>query len=840
MGAVFALFAGFYYWIGKISGLQYPETLGQIHFWISAPLRVRSSKLTQSKHTLELSVVLKHLSQLVGKSTGEKQRGKPSEGSTESRKAMASYKSMDRLTNLNHYLRLSQEGGIATEVTACRLVQHPSVIRGWQSSTQVPHYSIVDPNQKGKGSRILRTSIEDLCTTGFPKGLKPYGNGGFIVPKLSWGRDPGIRRYATETLSLTKESDPVGVLENIQKRSEKDSSLKLNNLIGAISNPKLLALAYELIKSKPGNMTPGADTTTLDSLDLNWIQNTAAKLQAGQFRWSPARLVKIPKPNKPGQTRPLGIANPREKVVQKAIQLVLSALYEPIFRDCSHAFRPARSCHTALRACSSKLIGAKWVIEGDISKCFDKIGHEKLMEILRCKIGCQKTLNLLKTALQVGYAKLEGVVERSLEGTPQGSVLSPLLCNIFLHELDAFMEDLIPSINSGKARRKNRAYKNITYHLSRARKQRDVPRIRLLRQRLWNTPAGDPFDPSFKRCTYIRYADDFIIGVIGSKADAVVILNKVRIFLAEQLGLDLHLDKTQITHFPTKAVQFLGTVLRGYGHLKGTYIKQIRHGSSTRFLSVALQIRLEAPIKLLLEKLVKARFFCKVNFKYRPVRVGRLMNLEMPDILKYYNSIIRGYCNYYSFADNRSSLGSIIHGLKMSCALTLKSKLKLHSRAAVYSKFGSRLSYSRTIETKGKQMVKTYSLQIPENFKRLPFKERFSTSDPSLPNLHRVWNAKLTKSNLWKSCVICGSYPAEMHHLRSISRLRDRSQSVDFIKAQMMAINRKQVPLCKTHHHKVHGKLGGLSIAERLQFQAGAREMISEGQKTSNKGGKAG
>src|SRR6476619_4672165 len=115
MGAVFALFAGFYYWIGKISGLQYPETLGQIHFWISAPLRVCSSKLTQRKHTSELSAVLKHLSELDGKPAGEKQRGKPSERSTESQKPMASYKSMDRLTNLTHYLRLSQEGCIATE-----------------------------------------------------------------------------------------------------------------------------------------------------------------------------------------------------------------------------------------------------------------------------------------------------------------------------------------------------------------------------------------------------------------------------------------------------------------------------------------------------------------------------------------------------------------------------------------------------------------------------------------------------------------------------------------------------------------------------------------------------
>lgn len=807
MGAVFAMFSGIYFWLSKITGCTYPESHGQTHFWLCAPSSAVLPKLTWSKRTCE-PMVLKHLQELGWKQPGEKQEGKQDERRTSPRKFTASYKSMDRLTNLIYYLRLSQEGYMSMVPTACKFVTgiFNSRILCRFIANSSSQYGIPD---NWKDSKVLRTSIGITRTSGLPKERKFYGDRGPIVPAM--GRGPGTLMYSTNEPSLN--SKPVGLLENIRVNSIKNPNQKLYNLIGAISNPQMLMLAYELIKSKPGNMTKGTDNTTLDGTGMRWVDNTSANLQSGKYQFNPARRKWITKPGKK-QMRPLGIANPREKIVQKAIQLVLEAAYEPTFLECSHGFRPGKSCHSALKSCRVKLNGIKWVIEGDISKCFDTIPHQKIMEILGHKIGCEKTLALISRALKAGTIELGGIVQKTLEGTPQGSVLSPLLCNIFMHEFDIFMKNLSDTFNRGKIRRKNPLYRRITNNLLQARLNGEISKIRILRRKLWDTPAGDPFDANFKRLVYIRYADDFIVGTIGSKAETLEILKKIQDFLANKLGLTLNIDKTKVTHFPSKPIHFLGAILRGYGHLKGTFIKRTVWKETTRLHAVPLYIRIEAPIKNILERLTTAGFFQKVANKYKPTRVGKLFNLDMPDILSFYNSVIRGYMNYYSFADNRSSLGMIVHGLKHSCALTLKSKFKLNTIAAVFEKFGKNLTYqTETIGKNNKKTTKKYSLFIPKDFKRLDLNLRFSTSGYMLPNVYKVWNSKLTKSNLGKSCVICGTIPVEMHHLRKIKDLLNKKSNVNFLTTQMVAINRKQVPLCKTHHQKVHGKLGGLTNA---------------------------
>ena len=247
-------------------------------------------------------------------------------------------------------------------------------------------------------------------------------------------------------------------------------------------------------------------------------------------------------------------------------------------------------------------------------------------------------------------------------------------------------------------------------------------------------------DPKFKRCSYVRYADDFVVGVIGSRLDAEIILEKCRVFLDKNQALSLNLDKTKITHFPSKAVHFLGADLKGCQHLKGTFISSYKRKDGTsRKVATSMNFRIEAPITKILDKLVSAGFFRMKQGKYNPTRVGRLVNFDMPDILRYYKQVIDGYLNYYTFADNRASLGMIVHGLKHSCALTLKSKFKLRSRAAVFKKFGSKLTYTEVIkESEGRATEKKYMLNIPNNFKRLPFSKRFVTHEISLPNIYRV------------------------------------------------------------------------------------------------------
>ncbi len=823
MGAVFGMFAGFYYWIGKISGLQYPETLGQIHFWLCAPFRVQFSKFTRCKRALKTRA-LKRLQEPYSKEEGEKHEGKRTEIATIYRKGLASYDSTDRLTNLIHYRELFQEGYISLVVTVYKYGTVASNSRAYCSLyPNYPHRSD-DPQSKistqylENDSKILRNMIGIVRNSGYPKGRKPYGYRTSILP-LKLGRGVGNRSF-----SKLSPSAALGNIEAIRKVSENNREQKFTSLIGVIANPTVLTLAYELIKSKQGNMTKGIDNTTLDGLSLEWINKTSKKLQSGQFKFNPSRRVWIPKPGKPSDFRPLGITNPREKVVQKAIQMVLEAIYEPTFDEASHGFRPSRGCHTALKSATYKLKATKWVIEGDISKCFDTIPHKGLIDILKKKILCEKTLTLIKSALQAGHIEMGQLVPNHLEGTPQGSVLSPILCNIFMNELDVFMGNFKKSFEIGKVRSSSKKYKLVARRLAKARKTSDIRQIKIERSKLQSLKSGDPLDPKYKRCTYIRYADDFIIGLICSKSEAQSILDKVRVFLRDILGLDLSLDKTKLTHFPSGSVHFLGADLKGCGHLKGSYISKFERKGKKSLFSNPMDLRIEAPIKKILNRLTTAGFYRKKNDLFFPTRVGRIYNHDMTDILKYYNSIIRGLLNYYTFADNRSSLGMIIHGLKHSCALTLRGKFKAKTRAAIFRKFGSKLTYSETVSDKeGNKSEKKYRLSIPDTMKRLPFFQRFTTKELDIPNLYRVWNSKLTKSNLWKVCTICGSSPAEMHHIRKIEHLKKRAADKDFLYIQMAAINRKQIPLCKEHHQKAHGKLGGLTMAEKELLKQGCQ-----------------
>ena len=182
-------------------------------------------------------------------------------------------------------------------------------------------------------------------------------------------------------------------------------------------------MAYERLKSKPGNMTPGTDGKTLDGYSLGDIQKLIGLLRIEQYWPTPVRRVYIPKKAK-GEYRPLGVPSPRDKIVQECIRLILEAIYEPNFHDNSHGFRPRRSCHTALESMRLNWVGTKWVIEADITKCFERIDHHRLLDILREKIQDDRFINLIRKFLNAGYLE-DWKYHRTYSGTPQGSVISP-------------------------------------------------------------------------------------------------------------------------------------------------------------------------------------------------------------------------------------------------------------------------------------------------------------------------------------------------------------------------------------------------------------------------------
>lgn len=239
---------------------------------------------------------------------------------------------------------------------------------------------------------------------------------------------------------------------DVIRGSEVKNTLESTEInIKAISNLKNLVAAYELIKSNPGNMTKGANEITLDGINLEYFSNVQSKLKAGKYEFNPARRIQIPKPGK-NETRPLTIASPREKIVQKAILLIMERLYEDKFLDTSHGFRPARGTHTAMKQLEATFQSAQYLIEADFSKAFDSIQHEALMGIIREEVKCEKTLGLIKSGLKAGYFELGELHDNLAIGTPQGSILSPLLCNIFLHKLDEYIEELKKEYHKGEKR----------------------------------------------------------------------------------------------------------------------------------------------------------------------------------------------------------------------------------------------------------------------------------------------------------------------------------------------------------------------------------------------------
>jgi hypothetical protein len=279
-------------------------------------------------------------------------------------------------------------------------------------------------------------------------------------------------------------------------------------------------------------------------------------------------------------------------------------------------------------------------------------------------------------------------------------------------------------------------------------------------------------------------------------------------FLKNELKLTLSPEKTLITHFSKQPITFLGT------YIKGTWEREkrlaiVKKKGVNRKVRITSRTVLKAPIKLLFEKATLNGFFKKRNNEFVPTYVGRCINLDHEDILRYYNSVIRGILNFYSFANNHKSLGSIIHGLKWSCARTLALKYKLRHASKVLRKFGPKLKKSRESEIE---------LYIPKTFKS--FKEfKINVVEPDSV-IFSNWNKKLTKSNLSKQCIICGSIKhIEMHHIRRVKDLKSklRKKNTDFFTFQMAAINRKQVPLCTEHHKAVHNN--SLSDDERRLFK---------------------
>ena len=361
--------------------------------------------------------------------------------------------------------------------------------------------------------------------------------------------------------------NPDEVLNSLKSKAlVKD--YKYQRLYRNFYNPNFYLLAYQHIYNNKGSMTKGIDGMTLNGMGMERILNIIEKMKTGTYTPIPVKRVYIPKKN--GKKRPLGIPSADDKLIQEVLRMLLESIYEPTFSNLSHGFRPNRSCHTALQQIQRTYTGVKWFVEGDIKGCFDNIDHHILVGILRKKINDEQIIALIWKFLKAGYID-QWEYHNTYSGAAQGSIISPILANIYMNELDTFMENEIKQFNRGLKREINAEYnrkkacwnrfKKVTENrwenLNEADRIVRMEEAEKLRQDWINLEPKNPMDDNYRRLLYCRYADDFIIGVVGSKEDAYSIKEKVGLFLKNNLNLELSQEKTLVTHAKDKA-RFLG------------------------------------------------------------------------------------------------------------------------------------------------------------------------------------------------------------------------------------------------------------------------------------------
>lgn len=601
-------------------------------------------------------------------------------------------------------------------------------------------------------------------------------------------------------------------IEKIRKLNASRSNWVNKDLYRLLFKRDLYIVAYERIKSNAGNMTKGSDGTTIDGFSIDAIDRIIKSLRDESFKFKGARRVEIPKAN--GKVRQLGIAPPRDKIVQEVMRIVLEAIYEPTFHDLSHGFRPDRGCHTALKVVRTDWSGVNWIIEGDIKGFFDDIDHSTLIRLLRKRIDDERFLNLILKALKAGYFEF-GTFKETLAGTPQGSIVSPILANIFLHEFDEFVDKkIIGSFQKGKAKKRNPESRKISGRLEGVRRELSslsgeerasrVEAIRLYKKQLMEIPSSHPRDDSFIRIKYIRYADDWMIGVNGSIELAHKIRDLAAEFLRDELSLTLNMDKTHIRHAKTEAAFFLGTSIK-IG--RGTKVKKVKRGSQTFTKRVAGWTPVMfAPVDKLVSDL-HSKGLC--DSAGNPKSKGAWTALDDTQIVEMYSGILRGLLNYYSFVDNYSALTRVQYIVKFSAAKTLAGKHRSSVRK-IFKKYGDRLTV-RIYDDKGK-IVRAVSLYLCKDWKAAPM--RFMVSDRNAMEGRLVTFSRLrTRSKLHSPCVICGEpNGVAMHHVRHVRKMGSKVKGFNKILA---LINRKQIPVCKDCHVSIHnGSYDGLALKD--------------------------
>ncbi|GCE23143.1 reverse transcriptase/maturase family protein [Dictyobacter kobayashii] len=585
-----------------------------------------------------------------------------------------------------------------------------------------------------------------------------------------------------------RSSDTVlGMLQDRGKRGK-----PVDDLYRQLYNPWLYVRAYGRIYANAGAMTPGSTPETADAMSLATIEQIIEDLRHERYRWTPVRRKEVPKKN--GKMRQLGLPTWTDKLLQEVIRSLLEAYYEPQFSDASHGFRPQRGCHTVLSQIQQTWKGVHWFIEGDITACFDRLDHTVLLKILAERIHDPRFLRLIKQLLQAGYLE-DWRYHTTLSGAPQGGIVSPILSNIYLNQLDHFMEThLIPRYTRGTVRQHNPVYQSFIKKRARARQNGEHRQALAYLRKAQQLPTKDPFDPTYRRLRYIRYADDMLLGFVGSRKEAEQIKQDLGKYLQDELKLELSQEKTLITHAHRQAARFLSY------DIQAQYCNEKLSADGRR--RVNGHIALRVPMDVVKKKLALYQRGGK------PLRRFSLASRSDYTILNTFQAEYRGFVQYYLLAVNVSWLHRYRWAVQQSLTHTLAAKYHSTTRAMVKrfqthieTPYGPMKGFEATLAQKGGKPP------LVARFGAIPLRRNIHAMlvDQQPPTI-RYEQKEVIRRLMTGTCELCQIKDDQcvVHQVRKLDDLRRMGQVRPEWAQMMLKRRRKTLIVCQPCHAAIH------------------------------------
>jgi group II intron reverse transcriptase/maturase len=656
------------------------------------------------------------------------------------------------------------------------------------------------------------------------------------------GRKDAEKLFSSFSNKISKGSEKLKKSFNIQglslaivryydhcEKNHKTASNKSYDLYSLLCDPNFLFLVYSKLRERK-TVIPGIDEVPTENVTLGAIRKLSQELKNHTYKPTPVRRIHIPKTD--GSTRRLGIASTKDKIVQLGLKMLLEPIFFSRFRESSYGFRPGLNCHSCLKTIDLKWKRIPWFIEADFVKAFDKIHHKILRQ--EVKKGIEETAlnDVLNKLLRVGYIDFSNLSNSTLEssiGTPQGSILSPLLCNIYMHQLDEYMEDtLLPLWNKKRNNKVSEEYKEASRytnnkwgpvfeeikHITPDVRGKEIRKALDAIQKLDRVARDIPYyaeDPDHRKALYVRYADDFLLGFVGPKKDAFLVLQQIAAFVESELKMCLHPMKSGVKHHEQ------GTIFLGY-HLLGCYTAKYQFNEERGQRVRSNWVKFNIPVKRLLKKYSEKGFVQIAkkggNHKYVARRLDKWIQLTSDlEVVRRFNSVARGIAGYYSGSRYPSALTEFWSILKTSLALTLAHRHKMKTAKSALIRWGANLQVS-SVDRSGNPISAQWEKPQIEGGKWKAGKANHGLLSsivdwqPTGATMPKTLSAIVSASEMKCSVPNCPNMAEQWHHIRHRKRMKVTGKT-----RAILELSAKQIPICKSHHDMIHaGKYDGPSL----------------------------